>query len=217
MSEEVDQCRRRDRRRRTSVALVMLLATVGAMVVHPESAFANNFGSICDNATDCVSLANNSNHAVRYVNLSDEAPHGIPNMTVAADWAVTQYNGTDLNVYRDQSDPLPDLELHDYNYGPTGWVGIAKCPATNTGTGGSHPNRWCRGQQNIYNGNYYWYDYGYFDTDYQRRVVSCHEMGHSVGLRHNVLTTNSCMWTYVTEATGSVLSQHDKDHINARY
>lgn len=50
-----------------------------ALAVTP-SATASNWGSICDNSTDCVSQANNANHAVRYVNLSDsgDISNGIP-------------------------------------------------------------------------------------------------------------------------------------------
>jgi hypothetical protein len=122
-------------------------------------AFADNFGSTpIQSDRSAVSLANNIYHAIHYVNLSDEAPNGIPNFAVAADWAIAQYDATDLQVYRDESDPLPDVEVHDYNYGDsTGWVAITKCPTSNTGIGGSDPNRWCRGQQIIFNSWYYWY------------------------------------------------------------
>lgn len=41
----------------------------------------------------------------------------------------------------------------------------------------------------------------------------CHEIGHSVGLRHTS-NTQSCL---NVNNTSQVLSQHDKDHINARH
>ena len=204
-------------------ALIVAVVGFGLTVVYPSAraAFASNWGSVCDNSIDCVSLANNQYHAIRFVNLTSSdtpsPPNDIPRMQIAANWAITQYNSTDMVVYRDESDSAPDVWLHDYNYGDTGWVGITRCPTDNSGTGGSHPNRWCRGQLNIYNSYYYWNASGYYDTDYQRRVVTCHEMGHTVGLRHNTVSTNSCIWPYVWEATGSILHQHDIDHINAHY
>ncbi len=141
-----------------------------------------------------------------------------PGMEVAADWAIAQYNATDMRAYRDQSDPYPDVEIHDYNYGPSvGWVAINRCPTNNSGTGGSHPNRWCRGQLNVFNSHYYWYDSGVYDDQFQRRKLTCHEMGHSVGLRHNDVSSNSCIWPRYWETTGSILHSHDITHINSRW
>ncbi|MGL5829038.1 MAG: hypothetical protein ACRC0L_05650, partial [Angustibacter sp.] len=124
-------------------------------------------------------------------------PNGIPDMVIAADWAVARYDLTDMVVYRDESDPFPDVKLNDYNYGPsTSWVALTQCPTYNTGTGGAHPNRWCRNQRNIFNTYFYWYETGVYDDQYQRRKLTCHEMGHTVGLRHNTVSTDSCIWTY---------------------
>lgn len=211
------------RRRRSAGATVMLLGiTFGSVVFEATPALATNFGSLCSSEfpDHCVSLANNATHAIRYVNLECCYPsqNYIPGMTVAADWAIVRYDDyTVLRVYRDQSDPYPDVELHDWDYGETPWIAATKCPSTNTGVGGAHPNRWCRGQQIIFNSRYYWRYTGYYDTAFQRRAVACHEMGHTVGLRHRAPAPYSCMYTYANQGTSSILDQHDIDHINARY
>ncbi|WP_328475846.1 matrixin family metalloprotease [Actinoplanes sp. NBC_00393] len=194
-----------------------LLATAGAAALAPSPALANPFGSVCDNAYDCVSMANNPDHAIRFQNLSDPDDYwnGIPGAAVAANHAISQLNRTDMTVYRNESDSLPDVWVHDFDYGASGWLGIARCPANNTGTGGSHPNRWCRGQNIIMNSWYYW-NTTYLDTEFTRRVLACHELGHTVGLQHSD-DTNSCMYTYPRSATGSILQAHDIAHVNARY
>jgi hypothetical protein len=209
--------------RKLASASLVALTGVGLSLVPLNStpAYASNWGSICDNATDCVSMANNATHSIRFGNLtsadSATAPNGIPRMQAAANYAIARYDATDMRVYRDENDSVPDVWISDYDYGETPWVAIARCPTNNTGTGGSHPNRWCRGQQNIHNAWYYWHDSGYFDTDWQRQVVTCHELGHTVGLRHNTTYRDSCMWTAVWESTKNGLHAHDIAHINAKY
>ncbi|MEU7610205.1 hypothetical protein [Micromonospora sp. NPDC049204] len=205
-------------------ALTVAVVSLGLIVAHPGSrpAFASNWGSICDTAIACVSLANNSQHAIRFVNLTSSDtptyPNDIPRMQIAANHAIAQYNATDMVVYRDESDPLPDVWVHDWNYGSVDFFGITYCTDENSGTGGSHPNRWCRGQQNRFNAYWYWNASGVFDTDFQRRLLTCHELGHTVGLRHNTVSSNSCIWwdPFVAN-TGSILHAHDISHINARY
>lgn len=198
---------------RLASAIIATLPLLGALPAH-----ANNWGSTpIESDRGAVSLANNRFHTVHYVNLSDGFPNGIPEIAAAANWAVSEYDSTDLVVYRDESDSEPDVEFHDYNYGnSTGWVAQAKCPTTNTGIGGTDPTRWCRGQQIIFNSWYYWYYSGAYDTFFERRRLACHEMGHTVGLRHSA-NTNSCIFPRYWETTASILDAHDPSHVNDHY
>ena len=152
-----------------------------------------------------VSLANNRSHAVRYGYLGGTTIEDIPNIRAAFDWILGNvYNPTDLNAYHSDADPLPDVIVHDFNYplfpSLAGWV---NCPPDNTGTGGTDPNRWCRGQTLVLNSYLYWFDNSVFDTDAQRRNIACHEMGHTVGLRHRAELT-SCMYTYAGAGAAAV-------------
>lgn len=45
---------------------------------------------------------------------------------------------------------------------------------------------------------------------------ACHEMGHSIGLRHSSEAA-SCMMTAITGGSSATLSVHDYNHVNAQY
>lgn len=196
-----------------------LLIAAATLLVAPVTvdATASNFGSTsCSgDPANCVSLANNVYHAIRW---HGQVGNQIPGIDDAVLWSVANnYNPTDLIAYRDESDPLPDVWVHDYNYrqlnGIAAWV---VCGSDNTGTGGAHPNRWGRGQHLRYNSWYYTYWTGIYDTPSQRRFMACHELGHTVGLRHR-LDSKTCMYQYVGEDAIGLLTVHDEAHINARY
>ena len=196
--------------------------TVGAVVVAAAvqpigpGSFAN-FGSIAcgGNPRNCVNVANNYQHAVRFAALGD-----IPGMATETQWALTyQYDPTDLHAYRDDSDPYPDVVVSDYDYGNNGFVAWVECPPDNTGELGTDPYRSCRGQRLRYNVWFYYHAID-FDTSTGRRKIACHELGHTVGLRHweDYHSGNgSCMYEPAYDAGTTGLSQHDRDHINAYY
>lgn len=193
--------------RRILTASALASLTMLAALSFASPAQATNFGSVCDGATTyCVSLGNNAYHVLNW-----EGDQDIAGMQASHGWARdNQYNPTDLVAYTDASDSLPDVRVWDEPYGNTGWLGIVECPTNNTGTGGSHPNRWCRGQILRYNASYA----GSLDTEGERRSVACHEIGHTVGLRHTAVA-DSCMSNGVLFPTA--LNAHDISHINSQY
>lgn len=204
---------------------------VGAtLLLCGNPAVANNWGdSDCVPAypggpLQCVRLANNTSHAIQPSNMYDTSydTDNIPGMLSSLGrFADFKYADTVMNMYITTVDPQPDVIATDVNYGNNSLVGWVYCPANNTGTGGSSPTRWCRGPRLKLNSYYYYSAYGYFDTETQRRRVACHELGHTIGLRHRdpAPADRGCMFTYVHESYGApaYIRGHDQNHINDWY
>lgn len=55
-----------------------------------------------------------------------------------------------------------------------------------------------------------------YDAPKERNRIACHEVGHTVGLRHGV-ETSSCMYKFAFSAGSSTLNQHQIDPINGCY
>jgi hypothetical protein len=151
------------------------------------------------------------------VNL-EETTNAIPGLAAAMTAALADLNGTDLVAYRDEADSLPDVWVQDWNYGAlAGTVAWTECPVDHLGEGGTNPNRWCRGQRLKFNVYYWVSDSGVYDTPTQRQNVACHELGHSVGLRHRTDTKLSCMWTFGGDNASARYDGHDRAHVDNYY
>jgi hypothetical protein len=125
-----------------------------------------------------------------------------------------QYGPTDLNAtYSGNAGTScpssAETCVYDDNYGNTGWYGIAECIGT---TAGSDPNATCsRSQVRIdqYTGSPY--VAGIAESPYNL----CHEIGHSVGLRHT--TSNTCLKRYVDGGSATFINQAEINELNAHY
>jgi hypothetical protein len=113
-----------------------------------------------------------------------------------------------------------DVIAFSGDYGENGAAGWVYCPSD--APQGTNPSgdRWCRHQELHLNINP---RYGaFFDDDASRDYVTCHEMGHTIGLRHwgNPPETSgtdvgaTCM-NADTPNGPTGLHQYDIDHINA--
>jgi len=80
--------------------------------------------------------------------------------------------------------------------------------------------RWCRPQRLYYNT---YYEAGYFPDPNPKRYIACHELGHTIGLRHPRAgeTLVTCMRSASIEPkyvpTYITTSDHDRPLIAANY
>lgn len=224
LSEDISKDRPGAARYSTLTAVGVFFALVGVVLL--AGAAAANFGSTDRSAcgynnnnsgwnprTGCVSLANNRWHVVRPVALGDWA-----GLDGHLDWVLANVYtaaNTDINAYENASDPNPDVIVYDFTYGDNGVFGWVDCPANNSGRGGSGNLQWCRGQILRINASER-LDYFDFPNRGGTRGLVCHELGHTVGLRH-LNQADSCMRRTVWGTRPDTLSDHDIDHLEGWY
>jgi hypothetical protein len=118
------------------------------------------------------------------------------------------FNGSDLNALAWESSNCVighDTCVFDEDYGDNGLNGWNACDAT-YGTYGSHPNKVCDNQ---------WVRINTFYNPPAVRIA-CHEIAHSVGLRHNS-DIYSCVMPSSSGGVWSFLSSTDLADINSHY
>lgn len=192
------------------MAAVVLVALILMVTVAPL--WADNAGSTAPDGSPStnVNFGNNSTHKIDIVTLNTQ------NLDATRDLIDYYDVNTEITMYEINiggGSETADVEVRDADYGDNGLAGWVICPDGAT-TSGSHPYRSCFTQILRYNTNY-------SRTDAQADRRACHEMGHTLALKHansgaNPDGTDSCMWSPSIESTG-FLTDHDKDIVNYFY
>jgi hypothetical protein len=209
LTEPRTRQRRNALRRAGAIALSAVTLAVTQAILAPNT-HASNSGSTPCNGTprNCVSLGDNATHS-----WYPEGTFGnhIPGIASSFQIAMNGYhNDTDLVITKDNHATL-DVLVTDFDYGANGAIGWVEC-IPGSSTSGSHPGLRCDRQKLRLNGSYA----NQFDTAQERESLSCHEIGHTVGLRHRN-EENSCMSTAAASTTSTRTSLHDDAHINANH
>lgn len=190
--------------------IITLFAGVALLPIVATSAFAGNFGSIgspgVGGTNNGVWLTPNADWYVASVSLTPEYAAQVFN-TLHADYTVTDlavFGPTAVTSCTGSSGW--ELCVFDSDYGDNNLYGWNACAGS---VNGAHPNQKC---------TMAWVRLNlHFPLDNNmRRSNACHEIGHSVGLRHPAPNTNvtSCM---VVEIWNLSLTGHDRNHLNAAY
>ena len=199
------------------VALLIVSQVAGAQGSHGGRPISSLFR--CDRPVTpprCTSVADDVRHRVH---LDDSLTDGLADSL--RDTMAEDYGATQLIVVEDpEVTPLTDVVAFAGDYGENGAAGWVYCPTE--APQGANPNgdRWCRGQEMHFNLNPRYSIF--FADDGSRDHVTCHELGHTVGLRHwgNPPQTSgtdvgaTCMNSNTPDGPTS-LHQFDIDHINA--
>jgi hypothetical protein len=191
----------------------VLAAAIGVAAI--GSALASNFGSNtggvspahpCDATAQSQCIADNWTHTTYIGYLASNAL-----MRGATIYAVGHYDGN-----RDVSSILTTASYRDVlvvqaSHGDSGYWAFTACDEVAV-YGGTDPNRWCRPQWIVYNMTH---PFSWHATLAGRETVACHEMGHTLGLRHVADAVVSCMDSGQT--TERTTNAHDNDELNAKY
>ena len=135
----------------------------------------------CDrpvNPPRCVSVGDDSRHRV-YIDPSVPAELAdAVRRTMAED-----YGTTDLVLIEQTSvTDLTDVIVFAADHGQNGAAGWVFCPSDAPQGVNAHGHRWCRHQELHFNLNARYAVY--LGDDASRDYMACHELGHTLGLRH---------------------------------
>lgn len=158
----------------------------------------------CDITPDSQCTADNGFHAVCFSNL-------LQPQVDAMRWSFT--NDYDPVPYVATSegacDGNEDVRVVD-RYEQAGSWGHTECEP-DADNGGVDPRMWCRAQLLVYDQAYE----SDWNTTHRRRFVACHELGHTLGLRHRP-ASSGCMNNDETSYPTN-LPTHERTHLEVAY
>lgn len=182
----------------------VLLTLVWWLAIAPMASatdFGSNINHPCDETYASQCVADNYDHQVRFFDVTE-------NMLWGTQDRMQYYNGRAARLLmREYTTGTRDVHVQDLYVGPVGWWAATYCASSAT-YGGTDPSRWCRPQILTYNLTY---SIGIAQPQY----MACHELGHTVGLRH-YSNDSTCMKNGDTSGWDQILD-HERDHINTRY
>lgn len=183
-----------------ALALVWPIVTASATNFGSNTSSGGTGAHECDDSASSQCVANNSFHSIYDFNL------GATWTTAIAD-AIGKYdNMAPIRVEWD-ADSDADVLAAQGTYGLNNMWGWTLCSGTAVHMG-VDPDEWCRPQWLNLNLSYS-HDAG------QKRAIACHEVGHTIGLRHSNESSGSCM--IKNQRTWDDPSTHDAIKIDQQY
>ncbi len=198
-------------KRVAAVSSLTTLASLGFV----RTAGANNWGStprLNGVVQNEVSLGGGGSPSVHSVSFHSFGNNALRQSTIDALQNV--YAPTNLTIQFNADNTSADVRLYDDDFGLNGVFAWVNCPDGATRSG-ADPLEGCFNQTLKYNLAYTFDDTFY--TSEGRKYMACHELGHTVGLRHTS-SSSSCMVSDVDYPWPLNLETHEIDGwINQAY
>ena len=200
------------------VAALLITQVAGSALAHHGGRPIGSF-SRCDRPVTpprCSSVGNNIIHHVLFDETLTDGLASSLRDTMAEDYDAP----TKLILIEDERQTaMTDVIAFSEDYGENGAAGWVACPAESPQGINAAGHRWCQAQELFFNLNPRYSVF--FDDDGSRDHVACHELGHTLGLRHWGNPPESaepvaatCMNSNTPNGPTS-LHQIDIDHIDA--
>lgn len=206
----------RSRYRTVAIASAVLAVLISGTAIATNFGGPKDAGKHCDTTLSSQCVAANGVHTVCIVNGTTAHKNATRNR-------IDHYDDMSFLIVTEVGAPCGngfDVHVRDVNLPNTEAIAWTKCKSGATYGGSETPlpgTRWCMPQEFIWNTAYDWV----IDSDTNKHMVACHEIGHTFGLRHRSKGASSCMVgstidpLYVNPWT--VTDSHDRAHLDARY
>ena len=185
-----------------TIGVVLALASQASLTI------ATNFGGpretsrACDNTLLSQCVAEGWWHRISY-GTSLDARYKTPMSATESIYSTLPGVLVVVDVSIDNTD---DARAGDGDYGQNNYYAWTRCSDAPVATGDNGTTRdgydakWCKPQLLIFNN---WYTDRDYHTANELKALACHEVGHTLGLRHRSQTggSSSCMRTNPTQDT----------------